>query len=104
MPVALYIRARYCLGMTKNCATQQKRGYKYMKNIGFMKNAVATTMIVASLSAFADGQDNLPNLLSPGTISQDNYLPDFSFAGYRNGGAELPEACLLYTSPSPRDA
>ena len=34
----------------------------------------------------------LPALLSQETISRDNYLPDFSFAGYGNGLSAIPEA------------
>ena len=34
----------------------------------------------------------LPALLSTKTIRQDNYLPDFSFAGYGNGLAAIPDA------------
>ncbi|MYH32240.1 MAG: hypothetical protein F4133_10905 [Gammaproteobacteria bacterium] len=34
----------------------------------------------------------LPALLSTKTIKQENYLPDFSFAGYGNGLAAIPDA------------
>ena len=34
----------------------------------------------------------LPALLSQETISRDNYLPDFSFAGYGNGLPAIPKA------------
>ena len=34
----------------------------------------------------------LPALLSTKTIMRDNYLPDFSFAGYGNGLAAIPDA------------
>ncbi len=36
--------------------------------------------------------DALPALLSVETIRQEHYLPDFSFAGYRNGLSPLPSA------------
>ncbi|MCY3942081.1 MAG: glycosyl hydrolase family 28-related protein [Gammaproteobacteria bacterium] len=34
----------------------------------------------------------LPTLLSTETLTRDNYLPDFSFAGYGNGLAAIPDA------------
>ncbi len=53
----------------------------------------ATTILLLSpLIAGADVQNaKLPKLLSVETITNTNFLPDFSFAGYRNARVELPE-------------
>ncbi len=47
-----------------------------------------------SEAAADDGNNGaaIPALLSHETISQKHYLPDFSYAGYRNGLAPLPQA------------
>ncbi|MEO0365941.1 MAG: glycosyl hydrolase family 28-related protein [Pseudomonadota bacterium] len=39
-----------------------------------------------------DAAQPLPDLLSVETIKQDNFLPDFSYAGYRNGLESLPKS------------
>lgn len=41
------------------------------------------------LSTFIYGQ-NIPEILSSKKIAQENYLPDFSFAGYHNGEKDIP--------------
>ncbi len=48
--------------------------------------------LCAPILVAAQSDDALPALLSLGTIKQEHYLPDFSFAGYRNGLTALPEA------------
>ncbi|MCY4255454.1 MAG: glycosyl hydrolase family 28-related protein [Gammaproteobacteria bacterium] len=51
-------------------------------------------LLILSLSALVADQsrNELPALLSIETIKQENYLPDFSFAGYGNGLAAMPDA------------
>ena len=50
-------------------------------------------LLLASSTSVAEvGNNAPPALLSYETISQKHFLPDYSFAGYRNGIVELPEA------------
>ncbi|MCY4157555.1 MAG: glycosyl hydrolase family 28-related protein [Gammaproteobacteria bacterium] len=51
-------------------------------------------LLILSLSALVADQsrNELPALLSIETIKRENYLPDFSFAGYGNGLAAMPDA------------
>ncbi len=64
-----------------------------MKNIsslfkvGFAALFLSGTCLVAKSS-----EQQLPAILSIETIRQDNYLPDYSFAGYGNGLRDLPKA------------
>ena len=44
-----------------------------------------------SVSAQTSG-DTLPSLLSLETLREEHYLPDFSYAGYRNGAEPVPVA------------
>ncbi len=59
---------------------------------------INSRIILLSLLAAPLGQttwaseDRQPALLSLETISDEHYLPDFSFAGFRNGLSELPRA------------
>lgn len=62
--------------------------YKHLfHKIGMMILFLFPPALVADQS-----KGELPALLSTKTIMQDNYLPDFSFAGYGNGLAALPDA------------
>ena len=45
-----------------------------------------------SLLLAEEADHDLPAILSLGTIGEDNYLPDFSYAGYGNGLPDLPKA------------
>ena len=52
-----------------------------------------TVLLLCSPVLVADqSEGEVPALLSNETIRQDNYLPDFSFAGYGNGLAAIPDA------------
>ena len=54
---------------------------------------ILTILVLCPLSVIADpGDDERSALMSLGTIMGDNYLPDFSFAGYGNGLVAVPEA------------
>lgn len=55
--------------------------------------ALSTTVLLLSppVSVAEAPNAGLPNLLSSETISGERFLPDFSFAGYRNGTAEIPQ-------------
>ena len=64
-----------------------------------MKLNTFTVFLGCSLSIFSfpasqAGQETqaLPAILSDETIVAQNHLPDFSYAGYRNGTADLPQA------------
>ncbi|MFK8053849.1 MAG: glycosyl hydrolase family 28-related protein [Woeseiaceae bacterium] len=51
------------------------------------------TALIATTIPVANGVDHgLPEILSLETIGDDLYLPDFSYAGYRNGLVALPDA------------
>ncbi len=51
------------------------------------------SVLLASPGLQADTtNDGIPALLSTKTIRQDNFLPDFSYAGYRNGLHAIPQA------------
>ena len=49
----------------------------------------------------------IPQLVAAGTLDKRPSLPSFVYLGTQSESAEgafnLPWACLLYTSPSPRD-
>lgn len=50
-------------------------------------------MFLCAVSALANPPDGAqPSILSLETIREDNYLPDFSFAGYENGQIVIPPA------------
>lgn len=55
---------------------------------------VSAAILTQSSAVVADqgGNGDLPALLSLATIMQENYLPDFSFAGYSNGAVDIPIA------------
>lgn len=60
-------------------------------NNGFSVFFAATLWALpATIYASEAGADNLPAILSDETISESHFLPDFSFAGYGNGIAEIP--------------
>ncbi len=48
--------------------------------------------LCAPVQVSGQSKGEFPALLSNETIRQDNYLPDFSFAGYGNGLAAIPDA------------
>ncbi len=52
-----------------------------------------TVLFLCPPALVADqSKGELPAILSTETIRRDNYLPDFSFAGYGNGMAAIPDA------------
>ena len=51
-----------------------------------------TALMVPALANNDPVQGNLPKILSQRTSGDREYLPDFSYAGYRNGAEELPAA------------
>lgn len=55
--------------------------------IGLAAFFLCPSVLTANLS-----DDEHPAILSTGTIARDNYLPDFSFAGYGNGLVAVPRA------------
>lgn len=67
--------------------------YKILFSIVFNACVLLIGWTGTATSAGAQAHDSdVPDLLSLETIRQDNYLPDFSYAGYRNGNVALPEA------------
>ena len=58
----------------------------------FSTLGIAILVLCPPVPVAGQAKDELPALLSTETSRRDNYLPDFSFAGYRNGLPALPEA------------
>ena len=54
--------------------------------------SMAALSVGPAVSVADPSSDGLPALLSHETISENNYLPDFSYAGYRNGLIAPPAA------------
>nr|MDJ0711959.1 glycosyl hydrolase family 28-related protein [Woeseiaceae bacterium] len=54
--------------------------------------AVSTVGVTSALAGNEPVPGSLPNILSQQTSGTERFLPDFSYAGYRNGAEELPVA------------
>ena len=55
--------------------------------------------VIALPASHADQEAQVvPAILSDGTIVAENYLPDFSYAGYRNGTTGLPQSAGVVVS------
>ncbi|MGB5256964.1 MAG: glycosyl hydrolase family 28-related protein, partial [Woeseiaceae bacterium] len=52
----------------------------------------SSVAMVAAPAALAGSTDQLPAILADETIAEEHYLPDFSYAGYRNGTVDIPAA------------
>ena len=64
-----------------------------MKKITFFTVLGIASLSLGALELHAETtNDAVPALLSTETISEANFLPDFSYAGYRNGLHAIPEA------------
>ncbi|TBN03666.1 hypothetical protein EYD45_09115 [Hyunsoonleella flava] len=48
-------------------------------------------VLIFFCSCLVGWSQELPNILQSKSISDNNYLPDFSYAGYHNGEKEIPE-------------
>ena len=60
---------------------------------GLLSVVGATILLLSPMIVIADeSNDELPPILSIGTIAASNFLPDFSFAGYGNGAVDIPQA------------
>ena len=60
-------------------------------NHQFFGRLGALIVIAIACTASVHAEDQvLPKILSENTPGAENFLPDFSYAGYRNGMAELP--------------
>ena len=57
-----------------------------------LRIGVTMLLLCPSILIAAQSDDELPAILSIETIAENNYLPDFSFAGYKNGLQALPKA------------
>ena len=86
-------RSRYPGEAPNGTARGPKYGGKYMiyKNIALSLGATILCLGPA-VSGAGPADSGPPALLSDETIRQDNYLPDFSYAGYGNGLSALPAA------------
>ncbi len=65
--------------------------YNYLNTKGFFSALLLSSLSIAS--AFADQSSaplQVPDILSSEAIAKQIYLPDFSYAGYRNGTEALP--------------
>ncbi|MDE0679612.1 MAG: glycosyl hydrolase family 28-related protein [Gammaproteobacteria bacterium] len=68
-------------------------GINYMKYSNLFPTLGMTILLLCSPLLVADqSKGEIPAILSIETIRRDNYLPDFSFAGYGNGLAAIPDA------------
>lgn len=68
-------------------------GINYMKNKNlFPKIGMTVLILCPPVLVAGQSKGEPPAILSIETIRQDNYLPDFSFAGYGNGLAAIPDA------------
>ena len=61
------------------------------------KNRFVSLVIIAAAmlvppATVADSDDTLPAILADEKTRTVHYLPDFSYAGYRNGSADVPAA------------
>lgn len=89
---------RFCLGKiccraTSNNPRRPFRGVNYMIYSHLFPTLGMTILLLCPPVLVADqSKGELPAILSIRTIRQENYLPDFSFAGYRNGLPAIPEA------------
>lgn len=82
-----------CSGTGVNDSRRLFWSIKYMINRSLFSTLGAAIVFLCSPApAMAESKGNLPALLSMETLMRDNYLPDFSYAGYGNGLFALPEA------------
>ena len=58
----------------------------------FSALAISTASVAPALAENNNVPEDYPIILSQETIDSQTYLPDFSFAGYRNGAEELPRS------------
>ena len=80
-------------GATTNNARRPLDGIKYMiyRNL-FPTLGMTVLCLCPPVPGAGQTKGELPALLSIETTRQDNYLPDFSFAGYGNGLPAIPDA------------
>jgi len=68
-----------------------KMADKTMKFRVFLIFVGNSILLLSSSYSIAEPENNSsPALLSDGTITETHFLPDYSFAGYRNGAVALP--------------
>ncbi|MDE0488732.1 MAG: glycosyl hydrolase family 28-related protein [Gammaproteobacteria bacterium] len=85
--------ASICSGKAMNHSRRSFLGNKCMIYRNLFPTLGMSVLFLYSPILVADqSKGELPALLSTKTIRQDNYLPDFSFAGYGNGLAAIPDA------------
>ena len=53
---------------------------------------ICSAAVALAASAVADNGDALPAILVDEAVGQAHFLPDFSYAGYRNGASDIPTA------------
>lgn len=56
---------------------------------------ICSAAVALAASAVADNGDALPAILVDEAVGQAHFLPDFSYAGYRNGASDIPTATCL---------
>jgi hypothetical protein len=61
-----------------------------MKKVCCKILACGSTALLGVSVAFADSGAELPSILADETTARTHYLPDFSYAGFGNGVAEIP--------------
>ena len=63
-----------------------------MKRISVVALIFFATTVLAALAQATERRQELPRILKDEKIGQANFLPDFSYAGYGNGVADIPTA------------
>jgi len=63
-----------------------------MKKKGFFALVGNAAVMLLAHTAVADSDDTLPVILTDATTAAAHYMPDFSYAGYRNGVEDIPAA------------
>ncbi|MYL00439.1 MAG: hypothetical protein F4013_01725 [Gammaproteobacteria bacterium] len=85
--------ASICSGKAMNHSRRSFLGNKCLIYRNLFPTLGMSVLFLYSPILVADqSKGELPALLSTKTIKQENYLPDFSFAGYGNGLAAIPDA------------
>lgn len=83
----------YRAGATTDGAQSTLHGSNSMIYKNLISRIGVTILCLCPAILFADqSNDDRPAILSVEAVTRDNYLPDFSFAGYGNGLVAVPQA------------
>lgn len=91
--LADFVFGNICSNTVINVSRRPFWSIKYMINRSlFTTLGAAIVFLCPPVPVAGQTKGELPALLSLETLRRDNYLPDFSYAGYGNGLTALPEA------------